>query len=82
VYGRRRAVVYSKDLEGDGYLEGPGGKVRVKFVKGDVGENVLFMYKSDLVDVGGKSINSILVPVRGKFGGPRLNDVVYVRLKG
>ncbi|BCS92513.1 molybdopterin-dependent oxidoreductase [Metallosphaera javensis (ex Sakai et al. 2022)] len=79
VYGKREAVIYSGKYEGEGFLEGRGGRIRVKLVKGDLPENVLFVYKSSLLSEG-KSINSVLKPPRNRFGGPRLNDEVRIIL--
>ncbi|MEM3847908.1 MAG: molybdopterin-dependent oxidoreductase, partial [Metallosphaera sp.] len=79
IYGRREGVVYSGKYEGKGYLEGRGGKMLVKFVKADLPDDVLFVYKSDLM-INGRSINSVLRPPRNRFGGPRLNDEVKVTI--
>ncbi|QKR00237.1 molybdopterin-dependent oxidoreductase [Metallosphaera tengchongensis] len=81
VYGKREGVVYSSKYEGIGYLVGDGGRMKVVFKRADLPEGVLFMYKSGLVSLG-KSVNSVIRPVRNRFGGPRLNDKVYVVVNG
>ncbi|BBL46418.1 molybdopterin-dependent oxidoreductase [Metallosphaera sedula] len=80
IYGKREAVIYSGKYEGEGFLEGEGGRIRVKLVRADLPENVLFVYKSSLLS-GERTVNSILRPVRNKFGGPRLNGEVRVILE-
>jgi anaerobic selenocysteine-containing dehydrogenase len=75
IYGNRQPIVYTKSFEGVGYLVSKYGKVKVVFKKDpNLPENVVFTYKSNLVGLDEKPINTIIGYEKGKYGGtPLLN---------
>ncbi len=74
IYGRKEPVAFNSSLEGIGYLRSKWGKIRVKFVKvDDVPDGVIFMFKSNLFDLDGKPVNSIIGNEKGESGTPLLN---------
>ncbi len=77
VYGELEPVVYTHDYEGVVILESGYGRVRVRAIKDPgIPPGVALIYKSGLVDLDGKPINSIIEPVKGKYAGtPRLNGI-------
>jgi anaerobic selenocysteine-containing dehydrogenase len=80
IYGKRDAVVYNSDYEGEGELITKYGKAKVLFKKKEgLPNNVLFIFKNSLVGLDGKTVNSIIPPIKGKFGGPLLNTEVKVK---
>jgi len=68
-------IAYTKDLEGIGYIENKNGKVKVIFKKDErLKDNIVFMFKSSLIDLDGKPINALIGSEKGKYGGtPLLN---------
>jgi anaerobic selenocysteine-containing dehydrogenase len=81
VYGDRTAVVYNSRYEGEGYLVTEAGKVKVTFKREQgVPSGVYFLFKSSLKNSEGISVNAVVSPKRGKFGGPILNVKVRVKV--
>ncbi len=77
VYGTLEPIIHTHDYEGVVILESKYGKVKVKAVKDpNVPPGVGFIYKSSLIDLDGKPINSIIEPIKGKYAGtPKLNGI-------
>jgi len=75
IYPQQLPIVYNKDLEGVGYMENKNGRVKVIFKKDEkMRENVVFMFKSHLIDLDGRPINALIGSEKGKYGGtPLLN---------
>ncbi len=81
VYGDRTAVVYNSRYEGEGYLVTEVGEVKVKFKREQgIPSGVYFLFKSSLKNSEGISVNAVVPPKRGKFGGPVLNVKVRVKV--
>ncbi len=81
VYGERKAIVYNSTYEGEGYLATEVGEVKVTFKREKgVPKGVYFLFKSSLVSSEGVSVNAVVPPKRGKFGGPILNVKVKARV--
>jgi len=76
-------IAYNNQLDGIGYLENSNGKVKVLLKKDEsVPNNVVFMFKSSLIGLDDKPINSLIGSEKGKYGGtPLLNGhTVNIRL--
>lgn len=74
VYGLKTAVIYNSSFEGDGYITSTVGKLKVRFKKDDkIPQGVYFVFKNSLLTSEGISINSVIPPNKGKYGGPLLN---------
>ncbi|MEJ2776448.1 molybdopterin-dependent oxidoreductase [Sulfolobaceae archaeon RB850M] len=71
-------IVYNCCFDGTGFLENEKGRVKVIFRKSEgVPKNVLFMFKSSLIDLEGKPINSICNDTSNEYGKtPQLNATI------
>jgi anaerobic selenocysteine-containing dehydrogenase len=71
-------IVYNCCFDGTGFLENEKGRVKVIFRKSEgVQKNVLFMFKSSLIDLEGKPINSICNDTSNEYGKtPQLNATI------
>ncbi|MFP3259681.1 MAG: dehydrogenase [Sulfolobus sp.] len=71
-------IVYNCCFDGTGFLENEKGRVKVIFRKSEgVPKNVLFMFKSSLIDLEGKPINSICNDTPNEYGKtPQLNATI------
>ena len=82
VYGNLEPVVYTHDYEGIVMLANEFGSVRVRAVRdGNVPPGVALIYKSSLIDLDGKPINSITGRIKGKYAGTPMLNGVRVRVK-
>ncbi|GAB6946452.1 molybdopterin-dependent oxidoreductase [Vulcanisaeta sp. JCM 16161] len=82
VYGNLEPVVYTHDYEGIVILENEFGSIRVRAIRdGNVPPGVALIYKSSLIDLDGKPINSITGRVKGKYAGTPLLNGVKVRVR-
>ncbi|MFP3301136.1 MAG: molybdopterin-dependent oxidoreductase [Caldivirga sp.] len=77
VYGSLEPIAYTHDYEGVVILESRYGSVKVKAVKDpNIPKGIVLIYKSSLIDLEGKPINSIIEPIKGKYANtPRLNGI-------
>ncbi|MGC9178676.1 MAG: molybdopterin-dependent oxidoreductase [Vulcanisaeta sp.] len=81
IYGNLEPVVYTHDYEGIVVLENEFGSVRARAVRDDnVPPGVALIYKSSLIDLDGKPINSITGRVKGKYAGTPLLNGIKVRV--
>ncbi len=82
VYGNLESVVYTHDYEGVVVLENEFGVVRVRAVRdSNVPPGVALIYKSSLIDLDGKPINTLTGRVKGKYAGTPLLNGVKVRIR-
>ena len=75
-------IVYNCCFDGIGFLENEKGRVKVVFRKSEgIPKNVLFMFKSSLIDLEGKPINSICSDIPNEYGKtPQLNATIIKKV--
>ncbi len=82
VYGSQEPIAYTHDYEGVVILENEFGSVMIRAVKDvNIPPGVALIYKSSMVDLYGKPINSITGRVKGRYAGTPMLNGVKVRVK-
>ncbi|MGC9068260.1 MAG: molybdopterin-dependent oxidoreductase [Thermoprotei archaeon] len=80
IYGKPEPIIYTHNIEGHVIVRSKYGIAKMKAIKDpNTPENIAWIYKSALMDLDGKPVNSLIGNRKGKYGGtPLLNGTEII----